>query len=165
MLIETALQGSFLHIASHAFIKVGLFLIAGILLYKFNMHNVDEMEGLGKKIPITMWCFTLFSLGLVGVPPTGAFASKWYLATGALNSGLGALGYICCAVLLISAILTAVYLFEITIKAYLPKDHSIKYQKEKESLLMIIPLIVLVSGMFVVGIFSGYLVDIVAFIM
>ena len=157
-LTEVGLYGSILHVLSHAMIKVGLFLVAGFLIHQYDIHHVDEMEGLGKKAPITMWCFTLFSIALVGVPPTGAFFSKWYLALGSLNSGLSFFDYFGAIVLLISAILTAVYLLSISIKAFFPKEVK-EEEKRKEPLLMVIPLIVLVVGVFLVGIFSTQIIE------
>lgn len=44
---------------------------------------MDELEGVGRQMPVTMWCFTLVSLGLIGIPPMLGFISKWYLAQGA----------------------------------------------------------------------------------
>ena len=160
---EVGFTGSLLHILSHAMIKVGLFLVAGYLIYQYDIHHVNEMEGIGKKSPIAMWCFTLFSLALVGVPPTGAFYSKWYLALGSLQSGLPVLDYLAPIVLLISAILTAVYLLSITIKAFFPK-FKFEIKKDKEPVLMVLPLVILVIGVFAVGIFSGYISDIVSLI-
>ena len=157
-LTEAGFVGSILHVLSHAFIKVGLFLVAGVLIFKYQIHNVDEMDGIGKKAPITMWCYTLLSLALVGVPPTGAFISKWFLATGSIDSNMVFFNYFGAVVLLISAILTAVYLLQVSIKAFFPKEKK-EYKKDKESLLMVIPLILLVVGVFAVGIASGYIAD------
>ena len=57
-------------------------------------------------MPVTMWCFTLVSVGLVGIPPCLGFVSKWYLAQGALSmSGVpGFFSWLAPAILLISAL-------------------------------------------------------------
>lgn len=157
-LTEEGFYGSILHVLSHAMIKVGLFLVAGLLIYQYQIHDVDEVEGMGKKAPITMWCFTLFSLALVGVPPFGSFFSKWYLALGSLNSGLSFFNYFGAIVLLISAILTAVYLLSISIKAFFPKNRK-ELKRDNEPLLMVIPLIILVGAVFLIGVFSNYIVE------
>ncbi len=157
---EDGFVGSLLHVMSHAFIKVGLFLVAGVLIYQYNIHQVDEMDGIGKKAPITMWCFTLLSLALIGVPPMGAFVSKWFLAQGSLTNGLAFFNYFGAVVLLISAILTACYLLPISIHAFFPEDKK-TYKRDKEPILMVVSLIVLVVGIFAIGIFSGYIVDLI----
>ena len=108
-------------------------------------------------MPIVMVCFSIASLGLVGVPPLSGFYSKWFIASGTLETSLGALKYIACAVLLVSAILTAAYLLPIMIKGFFVKD--VEVVKNEPNKLMTIPLIILVSLVFSVGMFSGYIFD------
>ena len=154
---EVGLVGSLLHVLAHMGIKVTLFLSAGAIIYKTHKKEVDDFEGIGKVMPIVIVCYSLASLGLVGVPPLGGFYSKWFLASGTLDASLGALGYVACAVLLVSAILTAAYLLPIMIKGFFVGDKVI--EKNEPNKLMTIPLIVLVTFVFLVGIFSGYISD------
>ena len=107
LLHPTALTGSLLHILFHAVIKSALFMSAGAVIYKCGVERVDEMRGIGKKMPVIMWSFTLCSLALIGIPPASGFVSKWYLATGALATGLSVVSWLGPVVLLISALLTA----------------------------------------------------------
>lgn len=160
---EVALVGSLLHVLVHMGIKVTLFLTAGAILYKTHKREVIELEGIGKVMPIVMVCYGLASLGLVGVPPLGGFYSKWFLATGALEEGLGALGYIACIVLLISAILTAAYLLPIMIKGFFVGDKIV--EKNEPNKYITIPIVILMVGVFLVGIFSGYIQDYILSIM
>lgn len=119
MLQQNALQGALYHTVFHACIKCGLFLTAGAMIYQTGKTKVEDYEGLGKKMPVTMWCYTALSLALIGIPPASGFLSKWYLAMGALNRG-GFLGVAGVVVLLISALLTAGYLLPVSIRAFLP---------------------------------------------
>lgn len=157
MFNEVALAGSLIHVLAHMCIKVTLFLVAGAMIYKTHKRNVDDLNGIGKVMPIVMVCFSIASLGLVGVPPLSGFYSKWFIASGALETSLGALKYIACAVLLVSAILTAAYLLPIMIKGFFVKD--VEVVKNEPNKLMTIPLIILVSLVFLVGMFSGYIFD------
>ena len=102
-----ALTGSFLHVLCHSIAKDGLFLCAGAVIYRTGRKNVDELTGIGKEMPVTMWCFTLCSLALIGIPPMCGFMSKWYLAIGSLDSGIPVISWLGPAILLISALLTA----------------------------------------------------------
>ena len=154
---EVGLVGSLLHVLAHMGIKVTLFLTAGAVLYKTHKREVSDLVGIGKVMPIVIVCYSLASLGLVGVPPLGGFYSKWFLATGALSNNLGALGYVACAVLLISAILTAAYLLPIMIKGFFVGDKEI--EKNEPNKLMTVPMIILIVMVFAVGIFSGYIQD------
>ena len=104
----------------HAFAKTILFLVAGAIIYKLGITRVDQLKGVGKQMPIVMGCFTIASLSLIGIPPTGGFVSKWYLAQAGLSFGnFGLLGV---AVLMISALLTAGYLLPIVTDASFWKE-------------------------------------------
>ena len=157
MFNTTALAGSLIHVLAHMCIKVTLFLVAGAMIYKTHKRNVDDLNGIGKAMPIVMVCFSIASLGLVGVPPLSGFYSKWFIASGTLETSIGALKYIACAVLLVSAILTAAYLLPIMIKGFFTKD--VEVIKVEPNKLMTIPLIILVSLVFLVGMFSGYIIE------
>lgn len=120
LLTPGAMTGSLLHIAVHAFVKCGLFLAAGIFLQCFGYTKVGQLSGIGKKMPGLMWCYTILSLALTGIPPTGGFISKWYLAEGALQSHTGIFTWLGPAVLLVSALLTAGYLLPAALRGFFP---------------------------------------------
>ncbi len=88
-LSEEGMQGALLHVLSHASSKGCLFLCAGVLIYKLGKRRVEELKGVGKLMPVTMLCFTVASLSLVGIPPMGGFLSKWVIAQASLHNGLG----------------------------------------------------------------------------
>ena len=120
LLTADAFTGAMLHVAVHAVVKCGLFLTAGVFVYYFDYTRVEQLTGIGKRMPKTMWCYLLLSLALVGIPPTGGFISKWYLAEGALQSDTGVFAWLGPVVLLISALLTAGYLLPVAMKGFFP---------------------------------------------
>ena len=156
-----SVTGGLLHVLCHGFIKAALFLCAGAVIYMTGKTRVEELRGVGKEMPTLMWCYTIASLGLIGIPPTGGFISKWYLAEGSLNSGIPGFRWIGPVILLISALLTAGYLLPITIQGFFPGadyDYS-AFKKKKLSLFMTIPVLVLTILSVVIGLFPGYLID------
>ena len=148
------LLGALLQVIFHAVAKNIMFLSAGAIIYKTHKTYVYELRGIGKQMPIVMWCFTLASLSLIGIPPTGGYFSKWYLATGALSGGFGFLGYLGAATLLVSALLTAGYVLPIIQEGFFPgKDFDYKGLEKKEpSKLMTVPLIILSVAVLGLGI-------------
>ena len=105
--------------------KSALFLCAGSIVFQTGKTRTDELRGLGVSMPVTFWCWTLAALTLIGIPPTSAFLSKWYIATGALASGAAAglpavLSWLAPVVLLVSALLTAGYLLPVTTGGFFP---------------------------------------------
>ena len=103
------LTGALLHVIAHSLIKDTLFMSAGAIIHKTGKKKVEELSGIGRQMPVVMWCFTLVSVGLVGIPPCLGFVSKWYLAQGALamDGVAGFFRYLGPAVLLVSALLAA----------------------------------------------------------
>lgn len=179
LLTPTAFAGALLHTAVHALTKSGLFLTAGVFLYKYGYTRVEQLAGMGKRMPVLMWCYTFFALSLIGIPPTGGFISKWYLAEGALESGIGVYSWLGPVVLLVSALLTAGYLLPITMKGFFPGAPSggkaegnmpsaadvpsggetvLSLGKEEPSPCMLVPLIILAALVILVGVFPGELV-------
>ena len=126
LLTPDAFTGALLHVVVHAVVKCGLFLTAGVFVYRFGYTRAEELGGIGKKMPKTMWCYLLLSLTLVGIPPTGGFVSKWYLAEGALQSGTGVFSWLGPVVLLVSALLTAGYLLPIAMKGFFPGSEHLQ---------------------------------------
>lgn len=139
--------GALMHIIFHSVIKNTLFFAAGSIIHHTGRTQVSELRGIGKEMPVTMWCFTLVSVALVGIPPTSAFVSKWYLAQGSLGfvNAFGWLAYAGPIVLLLSALLTAGYLITISMRAFLPGDDFdyASLQKKEAGLRMTVPMILL----------------------
>lgn len=174
LLAPTALAGALLHTVVHAVVKCGLFLTAGVFLHRFGYTKVEQLAGIGKKMPMVLWCYTLFSLALIGIPPTGGFLSKWYLAEGALQSGTGVFAWLGPVVLLVSALLTAGYLLPVTMKGFFPGEEGNgkdlkgenfekeNFKKENLPCSMVIPLVVLAALSLLTGLFPEALTKYVA---
>lgn len=159
---EAGVEGALLQILFHAIVKVGLFLCCGALIFLYGKTNVDEVHGMGRKMPVTFSCFTLLSLSLIGIPPTGGFISKWYLASASLESSLGVFAWLVPVVLLASALLTAGYLLSISIHAFFPREGSAQTMEiRKEPVLMLIPIVILAILCLLGGLFAAPVTDII----
>ena len=161
LLQPQAMTGALLHVVFHAVIKSCLFLSAGAIIYKTHKTNVADLRGIGKEMPVTIWCYTFASAALIGIPPASGFISKWYLATGALESGLGIFAWLGPVVLLTSALLTAGYLLPITVNGFLPGndfDYS-RLEKKEPNLTMLVPLLILGLLAVLMGVFPNFLTD------
>ena len=152
--------GGALHMVFHSIIKDALFMAAGAVIYKTGKTRVDELRGLGRQMPVTLGCFTLLGVALVGIPPGSGFVSKWQLAVGALASDIGFFSWLGPVVLLVSALLTAGYLLPISIDAFFPGDKATTTVQERTDvgISMLLPLILLTVLAFLLGIFPGGLI-------
>ena len=152
--------GAILQVVFHAVAKNILFLSAGAMIFRTEKIYVNEYRGLGKEMPVVMWCFAIASLSLIGIPPVSGFVSKWYLAQGGLDPSFGALGIVGVVILMVSALLTAGYLLPIVLEAFFPgKDFDYGKVKKKEAdAYMTIPLVLLTIAAVAFGILPGGLI-------
>jgi multicomponent Na+:H+ antiporter subunit D len=152
------------HMVFHAILKITLFFSVGSIHYKMHRDFVPDIEGCGPLMPAVFACFTTTSLGLMGVPPLAGFSSKWMLASActALTSPLGYLGL---AALIASAILTSLYLMQIILLAYFPRQNraiSVKIPKKARrdpGIRMLLPLWVLAIGSVLLGLCANQVVQ------
>ena len=159
LLCGDGLHGALLHAAGHACAKGALFLCAGVVIHKLGLHRADELRGVGRRMPVTMWCFTLSSLSLVGIPPFAGFTSKWQIASTALREAPGAFGVLIPVILLVSALLTAGYLFPVVVAAFFPrKDETLSAENAEPSPLMTVPMLLLCALALAVGVFGNLLI-------
>ena len=149
--------GALTHLVFHAVMKISSFFCAGAI-----MHQTDKHYGMGYKMPCVFGVFTVSSLALMGVPGLAGFVSKWNLASSAVESG-NRIAYGGIACLLISALLTAIYMMTIVVRAFFPVkefDDTKSLEEEKDpNWKMLVPLFVFTIFIVIFGLFSGLIVD------
>ena len=107
--------GGIVHLVHQGLMKITLFFCAGNLAEGLGIHRIREMNGVGRRMPLTMAAFTIGALGMIGLPPLAGFFSKWYLAVGGVAAGEGWAVW----VLLGSTLLNAGYFLPILYRAWL----------------------------------------------
>jgi multicomponent Na+:H+ antiporter subunit D len=114
LLSPTGGMAGVLHIGMHAVSKITLFFAAGAIYVALHKTNVSQLDGVGRRMPITMTAFAIGSLSMVGLPPTAALVSKWYLVQGTVDARRwGVL-----VVIALSALLNAAYFLPIVWRAF-----------------------------------------------
>lgn len=118
-----SLTGSIMHAFNHAFMKSLLFFAAGAIIFQTGLRKLEDFRGLGRRMPVTMACFTIAAFSMIGIPPLAGFVSKWYLATGALQAakaGYFSANYAASVVgfLLVSSLLNLLYYGPIILSAW-----------------------------------------------
>ena len=103
------LTGGIVHLFNHALMKGGLFLIVACIVARVGSSRISDLRGLGRRMPLTAFGFVLGGLGLIGVPLTAGFVSKWYLALGVLEVG----GPWLVLALLVSSLLAVAYVWRV----------------------------------------------------
>ena len=147
LLTPNAMAGSVLHLVNHALLKITLFFCAGAIYVTTGCDRVSQLDGIGRRMPLTMGAFTVAALGLAGVPPVNGFVSKWYLCLGSLEAGQA----IFAVVLVISGILNIAYLFPIVYAAYFRTSSEFPVLAEARAG-MLVPLLLTALASLVLGI-------------
>lgn len=151
------MMGALTHLVFHAVMKISSFFCAGAIMHQTGKHYVHELDGMGYKMPCVFGVFTVSSLALMGVPGLAGFVSKWYLASAAVESGNG-IAYAGIGCLLISALLTAIYMFTIVIRAFFPVkgyDASVLEGIKDPNWKMLVPLLIFTGNIIIFGFWSA----------
>ena len=159
LLNPDGLRGSILHLVNHAMIKITLFFIVGAITMQTHKKHIHEIYGIGKAMPLSMMCFSIAAISLVGIPPTNGFVSKWFLGLGALTSS----NLFFILILLISALLTAGYLIPIIVAAFFSSHRedliftdSINLDPPKS---MMVPILIITGIVILLGLFPNPLMN------
>jgi multicomponent Na+:H+ antiporter subunit D len=134
------------HLLNNMIIKAMLFLAAGIVIWHTQTKDMSELGGLGKQMPLTMLCFGIGALSIIGIPPLNGFASKWmiYMATWEVSPLLTAV---------------AITVSAITLVYYLKAFSSIFFGPAKKTVVkatpkfMLIPVVILAILCVLIGLF------------
>jgi multicomponent Na+:H+ antiporter subunit D len=140
MVIGVALASTYglgagiLHLFNHAIMKGCLFMALGCVVYRLGSAGIGDFRGLGRTMPWTMAAIVIGGLGLIGVPLTAGFISKWYLVLAALDEG--AIGFAIVAAVLVGSLLALAYVWRIVEAAYFQEPDSTERNEAPLALLV-----------------------------
>ncbi len=155
------LVGALSHLIIHAVMKICSFFCAGAIIHQTEKQYVHELDGMGYKMPCIFGIFTVSAFALMGVPGLAGFISKWNLASAAVESG-NVVAYFGIACLLISALLTAIYMLSIVVRAFFPGrdfDYGTIQDAKDPNWKMLVPLFVFTFFIIVFGVYFQPLID------
>lgn len=152
----TSTVGGLVHLVHQGVMKITLFLCAGNMAETLGIHRISEMRGVGRRMPWTMAAFTIASFGMIGVPPTAGFITKWYMGVGAVQAEQPWV----VAVLALSSLLNAAYFLPIIYAAWFGSAPPIcpvdgKEERFETSLLLLVPSLITALFTLSAGIFAG----------
>ncbi|MBI5971189.1 MAG: monovalent cation/H+ antiporter subunit D family protein [Deltaproteobacteria bacterium] len=169
LLTPSGITGGVIHITNHAFAKITLFFCAGSIYAVAHKSNISEMSGIGRKLPWTMVAFSIAVLGMIGAPPAGGFATKWYIAVGTMEAG----SMVILLVLLASTVLNAAYFLPIVYTAFFRESqearghhghgdelhHDAHHEDIKENPYIAVPLVISAIGSLALGFYPDVLLS------
>jgi len=153
--------GALFQLVNHALAKCLLFLAAGYMIYRAGSKKLSDMEGLGRRMPLTAVAFTVATFSLVGLPPFAGFMSKLSIVCAAFKTNRAAyLGFI--AVALAATVIEAGYFFRVIQGLYFKggsKAQSVRPAKEAPAAALI-PLLVLAVLIIAIGVYPQLVTDV-----
>ncbi|MGH9589494.1 MAG: NADH-quinone oxidoreductase subunit L [Terracidiphilus sp.] len=107
-----AYSAAIFHLMTHAFLKALLFLAAGAVIHALGgEQDMRKMGGMWKKMPVTFATMTAAVLAICGIFPFAGFFSKDAILYAAYLHGTS--GKILWAIGVITALITALYMFRL----------------------------------------------------
>ena len=151
-----ALVGGLMHVLAHALAKSCLFFVAGCVYDQTHVRLTARYAGLGKRMPLLMAGMTIAMIGMIGIPPTLGFFSKFYLVLATIEAGHWFVG----AVLVGASVLTAIYFLGVLEQVWLkePVDEAVGTSREP-TLPALLPVLILAVAVLVLGLGNYYLTD------
>ena len=111
---KTGLTGAVVHLFNHAMMKGAMFLAIGCVMLRLGGTRFVDLQGLGKRMPMTMSAFVVAGISMIGVPGTVGFISKWYLVLAAIEAGLWPIA----VVVMITSLMAVVYIWRVVEAAW-----------------------------------------------
>ncbi|NCG20226.1 MAG: monovalent cation/H+ antiporter subunit D family protein [Rhodobacterales bacterium] len=147
---QAGLTGGIVHLANHAVIKGGLFLVVACITYRMHTSKIDELGGLAQRMPLTAAAWLVGGLGMIGVPTTAGFISKWYLVMGAIDRGWYGIAF----AILLSSLLAVVYVWRV-VEVFYFREASDKSNLEAPAD-MLVPTWFLIAMTIVFGLYTPW---------
>ncbi|MBF4694133.1 complex I subunit 5 family protein [Fusibacter ferrireducens] len=152
------IQIAIYQIIAHTITKSAIYLSVSSIYEQAGTTIIEDLKGIGKEMPVTLMCFTMAALSMIGIPLLPGFINKWYMSLSAIANG----SVVPVFIILISTILNATYYLPIIINGYYGK-HNVSdkvFLSKAKPLKEVVPLIILVVMMVLLGIFSNEYFDI-----
>ncbi len=151
-----AAVGGIVHLVHQGMMKITLFFAAGNLAETLGIHEIRDMRGVGRRMPWTMAAFTLCAFGMIGVPPTAGFITKWTIGLGAMDAGATWAVWL----LVASSVLNALYFLPILYSAWFeapPESWPAEriFPRAETSLVLLLPTLFTAAVALAVGLFAS----------
>jgi len=143
--------GGLLHLFNHMLFKDLAFLCAGALMFASHAHNLEELGGMGRKMPVTFLCFSVALFSAAGMPPFNGFNSKLIIYYALIGRG----ELILAIIAILSSVITLAYFLKFMHGAFFGQLSAAAERASEVGLAMRIPIIILAGLCLVTGVYPG----------
>lgn len=152
--VPAGIVGGLFHMINNALYKSCLFLTGGAVEKEAGTTNLEELGGIGKKMPVTFACFLITALSISGVPPFNGFFSKELVYDGALERGM--IFYLAA---IIGSFLTAASFLKLGHAAFMGKISAKNRAVKEVPFLMLLPMIIIALLCVIFGVYNSLPID------
>ncbi len=149
--------GGLVHLVHQGIMKITLFFCAGNYAETLGIHKISEMDGAGRRMPLTTLAFTIAALGMMGAPLTAGAVSKAWLSDGARAAGMDWAVWVLTA----SSLLNAAYFLPIVYRSWFrpapaswPHEHILPEGRRETAWLLLLPPLFTAAATLAAGIFA-----------
>ena len=150
--------GGMMHLVNHMLLKDILYLAVGVILAQAHVSELDQLGGLGRRMPWTMGMMLFAGLSIAGIPPLNGFVSKWLIFQACLQSGHYLLGLAA----MMGSLFTLAAILKLAYAAFMGQPGPGLSDIREAPVSMLIPMGVLTAGSVLVGLFPGLVLTPVA---
>jgi len=143
--------GGLLHLFNHMLFKDLAFLCAGALMFASHAHNLEELGGMGRKMPVTFLCFSAALFSAAGMPPFNGFTSKLVIYYALIERGELLLAIIA----ILSSVITLAYFLKFMHGAFFGQLTPAAERASEVGLAMRLPIMLLAGLCLLTGVFPG----------
>ena len=149
--------GGLLHLVNHMLFKDLLFLVAGVIIAQTHIYSMNQMGGLGLKMPKTLAVFAIAAVCLIGLPPSSGFTSKWIIYHALMEQG-----HVLPAILsLVGSVLTLAYMVKFLHSVFLGQVKPSMEKVTEAPKTMLIPMMILAIGCIIASFFPGLILMVI----
>ncbi len=145
---QSGLAASIITMFNHGLIKGALFLAIGGIFLRTGTSRLAGLAGAGRAMPWSMGAVVIGGCGLIGVPLTAGFVSKWYLIVAALEGQ----AWIVAAAIVLTSLLTVIYVWRTIEVLYLQRPDEKMQDVREVPASMLIPTWLMIAMVIWLGI-------------
>jgi len=144
MMTQLGWLAGFTYVINHFLFKAILFIVIGGIVVKTGTHNLYQMGGLIKKMPLSYLAVLIAMITMAGLPPLSGFAGKWLFYNAVVLKGW----YIQGVIVFFAGTIAFLYAYKILHSVFLGqlKDNHRNLKELSSSIL--IPVYILIAGIF-----------------
>ncbi len=155
----TGIAGGLFHVFNHAIIKALLFLGAGAFIHATSTRSIDDLSGIGRKMPLVSTCFTIGLFALAGIPGLNVFWSEFTIVTAAL--AVGSIYTALAIVMVVNILISVAYYLRLVQSIFFKPTTPVSAQPHAVGPSLVIPLVILSAIGIIVGVYPTPILDLV----